>query len=55
MEGYAFAKICKIKKIKFFCFKYISDIIGEQNQEETWLYNYQNGRTLLKEMVIKNI
>ena len=55
MEGYAFAKICKIKKINFFCYKYISDIIGEQNQEETWLYNYQNGRTLLKEMVIKNI
>lgn len=55
MEGYAFAKICKIKKINFLCFKYISDIIGEENQEETWLHNYQNGRYLLKEMVIKHI
>lgn len=53
MEGYAFAKICKIKKINFFCFKYISDIIGEQNQEDSWLENYKNGRFLLKEHVIK--
>lgn len=53
MEGYAIAKICKIKKINFFCFKYISDIIGEQDQESTWLDNYKNGRFLLKEFVTK--
>lgn len=53
MEGYAFAKICKINKIKFFCFKYISDIIGDNNQDLDWLENYHKGRFLLKEKVIK--
>lgn len=54
MEGYAIAKICKIKEINFLCFKYISDIVGETNQETEWLDNYKNGRFLLKEFVIKN-
>ena len=52
MEGFVFAKICQLKKIKFLCYKYISDIVGEQNQEDNWLDNYHNGRRLLKEKVI---
>jgi adenosylhomocysteine nucleosidase len=55
MEGFAFAKICKIKKLKFLCYKYISDIVGETNQESKWLENYQSGRVLLKEKVISNL
>lgn len=53
MEGYAIAKICKLKKVNFFCFKYISDIIGDINQDSEWIKNYQKGRFLLKEKVIK--
>lgn len=55
MEAFALAKICEIKKLKFLCYKYISDIIGELNQEFNWINNYQNGRYLLKEKVISKI
>ena len=50
---YAFAKICKLKKINFFCFKYISDIVGGNKQESDWIENYHKGRFTLKESVIK--
>jgi adenosylhomocysteine nucleosidase len=53
MEGFAFAKICKLKKINFFCFKYISDIVGADQQDVDWIENYNKGRFLLKESVIK--
>jgi adenosylhomocysteine nucleosidase len=53
MEGFAFAKICKLKKVNFFCFKYISDIVGDNQQEVDWIENYHKGRFLLKESVMK--
>jgi nucleoside phosphorylase len=53
MEGFAFAKICKLNKLNFFCFKYVSDILGESQQDVDWIENYQKGRFLLKESVIK--
>jgi len=53
MESYAFAKICKLKKVNFFCFKYISDTIGDNKQESEWIENYHKGRFLLKESVMK--
>jgi hypothetical protein len=55
MESFVFAKICKLKKINFLCYKYISDIIGESKQEDNWLENYRQGRFLLKEKVINNL
>jgi len=55
MESFVFAKICEIKKLKFLCYKYISDRVGDTNQETNWLENYQNGRYLLKEKVISNL
>lgn len=55
MESFGFAKICEIKKIKFLCYKYISDRVGELNQEFNWLENYQKGRFLLKEKVITQL
>lgn len=51
MEAFALAKICKLKKINFLCYKYVSDIIGEVNQEHEWNQNYQNGRFLLKSQI----
>ena len=54
MEAVAFAKICMQKQVKFLCFKYISDIIGEEKQENKWLKNYKEGKHLLKE-AIENI
>jgi adenosylhomocysteine nucleosidase len=54
MEAVAFAKICMQKQVKFLCFKYISDIIGEEKQENKWLENYKNGSEILKQ-AIENI
>jgi len=54
MEAAALAKICMQKQVKFLCFKYISDIIGEEKQENKWLKNYKEGKYLLKE-AIENI
>lgn len=54
MEAFALAKTCHLKEVNFLCFKYISDIIGEKNQENKWLQNYKEGKFLLKE-AIKNI
>jgi adenosylhomocysteine nucleosidase len=53
MESYAFAKICNLNKINFFCFKYISDILGDKTQDSDWIENYHKGRFLLKEKVIQ--
>lgn len=53
MEAFAFAKICKLKKINFLCYKYISDIVGDNTQDSDWIENYHLGRFLLKERVIK--
>lgn len=54
MESFSLAKTCQEKGVNFLCFKYISDIIGEENQESKWIHNYKNGKYLLKE-AIQNI
>lgn len=53
MEAFAFAKICKLNKLNFFCFKYVSDMLGDSQQDVDWIENYHKGRFLLKESVIK--
>lgn len=53
MESFALAKTCRLMGIKFLCFKYISDIIGESNQEDKWLENHINGKEFLKETIKK--
>lgn len=54
MEAYALAKVCKKLNIDFLCFKFISDIIGEESQEGQWVENFSNGKLLLKQKV-KNL
>jgi len=54
MEAFALAKTCLLKEVNFLCFKYISDIIGEENQENKWTEQHRKGKDLLKE-TIKNI
>jgi adenosylhomocysteine nucleosidase len=51
MEAFALAKTCQTMGVNFLCFKYISDIIGEKNQENKWLENYKDGKDLLKEII----
>lgn len=51
MESFALAKTCQIKGLNFLCFKYISDIIGEENQENKWFENHKDGKDLLKEII----
>ena len=42
MEAYALAKICHINKIKFKCFKYISDYANEDSSND-WIENCHKG------------
>lgn len=51
MESFSLAKTCQQMDVNFLCFKYISDIIGEKNQENKWLENYKEGKDLLKEAI----
>ena len=51
MESYALAKVCKKLSVDFLCFKFISDIIGEDAQESQWVENYKEGKYLLRESV----
>jgi adenosylhomocysteine nucleosidase len=48
MEAFALAKVCKLHDKKFYCFKYITDVIGEPNQEETWAAAYTSGQEALR-------
>ena len=45
MEAYALAKICKLHKIEFKCFKYISDYTND-NSSNDWLENCHKGAAL---------
>lgn len=54
MEAAALAKTCMQKELKFLCFKYISDIIGEEKQTTKWLKNYKEGKNLLRK-ALENI
>ena len=42
MEAYALAKLCLIEKIKFFCFKYISDEANKKASSD-WSENVSKG------------
>ena len=42
MEAYALAKVCKLKNIKFTCYKYISDN-ANSNANSDWIENCQKG------------
>jgi adenosylhomocysteine nucleosidase len=52
MESFALAKTCYLMGINFLCFKYISDIIGENNQENKWVENHKDGKDLLRKAII---
>ena len=47
MEAYALAKICKLEKIKFRCFKYISDNADESANLD-WIENCKKGAKLFE-------
>ena len=47
MEAYALAKICKLEKINFRCFKFISDNADEAASED-WIKNCEKGAKLFK-------
>ena len=45
MEAYAIAKVCKLKGIEFECYKYISDYVNE-NSDQDWQKNCAKGAKL---------
>ena len=45
MESYSIAKFCYINKIKFICFKYITDN-ADENSPENWNLNIEKGAEL---------
>lgn len=52
MEAYALAKACKELGVEFFCYKYISDYVGLENQLETWEENVSDGEELFKQILL---
>lgn len=54
MEAYALSKVCKIFKVEFKCFKFISDAVGEPGQSSDWEDNHSIGAGLF-EPILKNI
>jgi adenosylhomocysteine nucleosidase len=48
MEAYALAKVCKLEKINFRCFKFISDNADESASVD-WEQNCRNGANLFKQ------
>jgi adenosylhomocysteine nucleosidase len=51
MEAFSLAKTCQKIGVEFLCFKYISDIIGDKNQENEWLENHKEGKDLLRKAI----
>ena len=47
MEAYALAKVCKLEKINFRCFKFISDNADESASVD-WVANCKKGAELFK-------
>ena len=45
MESYSIAKFCHISKIKFICYKYITDN-ADENSPENWNLNIEKGAEL---------
>ena len=54
MEAYALAKICKLEKIKFRCFKFISDN-ADENARNDWIENCSLGAKLFDKLVQSGI
>ncbi|WP_415304439.1 5'-methylthioadenosine nucleosidase [Candidatus Pelagibacter sp. Uisw_090] len=50
MEAYAIAKVCKLEKIEFRCFKYISDNANE-NANADWNENLAAGANAFSELI----
>lgn len=46
MEAYAIAKVCKIMRVKFDCYKFITDNANEDNPDD-WMLNSKKGLSLL--------
>ena len=53
MESYALAKVCKLMGKEFLCYKFISDLIGDTNQEKVWEDEHKNGQQLLLDVINK--
>ena len=47
-RAYALAYVCKQMNIPFKCYKYITDIVGEEQQYNNWEQNINNGSELFK-------
>lgn len=54
MEAYALAKVCKELGRDFYCYKFISDYIGNENQKEDWEDNISNGEELFIDVLSNN-
>ena len=50
MEAYALAKVCKLEKIKFRCFKFISDNADESASVD-WVDNCKKGAELFEKRI----
>ena len=50
MEAYAIAKICKLEKIEFQCFKYISDK-ADNNADIDWKKNLELGAKAFSDFI----
>lgn len=51
MESYALAKVCKIKKIDFLCYKFVSDN-ADKNASKNWKKNVGLGKNLFREKLL---
>ncbi len=51
MEAYALAYVCQRLGKRFICYKYISDIIGDDNQEQKWVKKHSTGQALIIEQL----
>lgn len=49
MESYALAKVCRELNVKFYSFKYVSDIVGQEGQEQEWTEEHYQGEYKLWE------
>ena len=54
MEAYALAKVCKLEKIKFRCFKFISDN-ADENAKNDWIENCSLGAKMFNKMIQSGI
>ena len=55
MESYALAKVCKLLNKHFICYKFISDDVGSQNQEQEWNANKSFGAQEFQNILYKEL